>query len=73
MYNMRIKVGEHEGVPQYSTVPIIDVQVAATPSRYEDLVERGYEEVEFEFKIALPLDGPDNIRGGRMMARFGRS
>lgn len=72
MYNMRIKVGEYEGVPQYSTVPIIDVQVAATPARYKDLVEKGYEEVEFEFKIALPLDRGDN-RGGRMMAKLGRS
>jgi len=73
VYNMRIKTGEHEGVPQYSEVPILDVLVASTPSRYEQLLSQGYEEVEFEFKIHLPLDGPNNIRGGRMMAKLASS
>lgn len=52
MYNMRIKVGEHEGVPEYSTVSLSDIRTVRTKGELEDMMVDGYQVIEFQHPIA---------------------
>lgn len=51
MHHMRIKTGEHEGVPQYSTVPILHYMSVRTEQELERSIRDGYVVVEFEHPI----------------------
>lgn len=56
MQYMRIKVGEHEGIPEYREVSVINAQVAADYNTMKILLKSGHEIVEFPHKITLTLN-----------------
>lgn len=51
MQYMRIKTGEHEGVPQYSTVPVEHYLSVRTDSELESKLKDGYQVIEFEHEL----------------------
>jgi hypothetical protein len=53
MYDMRIKVGSVEGVPEYRTVSVIDVLVVNSGTRKREAERNGYVKVEFPHSLLL--------------------